>query len=311
MSNEGHEVLVLGAAALDMKVQAKTLAIEPRLSNPGVVRWSWGGVARNIAENLARLGAHPRLITAVGDDNAGQALVAQLHGVGINTEGTLVLPEQESAAYVGLHHLDGRLWVAFDDMEIIEAVTPGHLYRHRRFFKGTDMICIDANLSRHTLDTLFRLAQEYDVPVVADPTTPLLAPRLRPFLGELTAITPSRAEAEALLERSLPDAEALLEGARALVKLGVELAIITLGAEGLAYATPEESGRLPAFETEVVDPIGAGDALTAAVAFALMEELPSTEAVRLGLAAAAQTIICHETVCPYLDLEMLYDRLIV
>ncbi|MGC9357068.1 MAG: carbohydrate kinase family protein, partial [Anaerolineae bacterium] len=91
----------------------------------------------------------------------------------------------------------------------------------------------------------------------------------------------------------------------------VELAIITLGAEGLVYATTEESGRLPAFEAEVVDRVGAGDALTAAVAYGLMEGFDHLEAVRLGLAAAAQTIICKETVCPYLSLEILYDRLIV
>jgi pseudouridine kinase len=311
MNGEGYEVLVLGAAGLDMKVRSGTLAIEPGQSNPGQIRWGWGGVARNIAENLTRLGAHTRLVTAVGADESGRELLAQAHRLGIDTEGTLVVEGQETAAYVGVYHVDERLWVAFDDMAIIAALTPGHLYRHRRFFKQTDMICTDANLSERALETLFRLAQEYDVPIVVDPTTALLAPKLRPYLAQLTAITPNRQEAEALLQEPLPDDEALLYGARALARMGVELAIVTLGADGLVYATPEESGRLPAFEAEVIDPIGAGDALTAAIAYGLMEDLPPTEAVRLGLAAAAQTIICQETVCPTLNLETLYDRLVV
>ncbi|MFP4345382.1 MAG: carbohydrate kinase family protein [Anaerolineales bacterium] len=311
MNGESYEILVLGAACLDMKVRAKTLAIEPGHSNPGQIRWSWGGVARNIAENLTRLGAHTRLITAVGDDEAGRELLNQAHRIGIDTEGSLVVTGQETAAYVGVYHVDERLWVAFDDMAIIEALTPGYLYRHRRFFKQADMVCADANLSVRALETLFRLAQEYDVPIVVDPTTALLASKLRPYLAQITAITPNRQEAEALLQEPLPDDEALLYGARSLVKMGVELAIVTLGAAGLAYATSEESGRLPTFEAAIVDPIGAGDALTAALAYGLMEELAPTEAVRLGLAAAAQTIICQETVCPTLNLETLYERLVV
>ncbi len=62
---------------------------------------------------------------------------------------------------------------------------------------------------------------------------------------------------------------------------------------------------------EVVDVTGAGDALTAAVAYGLLEGMSPEETVRLGTAAAAQTIACHETVCPDLSLELLYERLVM
>lgn len=311
MSNGDHQVLLIGAAGIDMKVRASTLAIEPGQSNPGKIRWGWGGVARNIAENLGRLGVSVQLITAVGDDQAGKEILAQLHSVGVETDAAIIAEGRETAAYVGLHHLDGRLWAAFDDMQIIQEITPGHINRYRSLFKEAEMVCIDANLAPRTLETVFRLARTYDVPVCADPTTPLLAHRLQPFLTELLAITPNRREAEALLGDTLADDDALLQGARRLMQKGVNLAVITLGADGLSYATSEESGRLPAFQSEVVDPVGAGDALTAAVVYGLLEDFPPSEAVRLGLAGAAQTIICKETVCPYLSLELLYDKLIV
>ncbi len=311
MSYHEHRALVIGAAGLDVKVTPRTMAVELGRSNPGIIRRSWGGVARNIAENLAYLGAEVILITAVGNDAWGEHLLQHLVSVGVNVEYTLISDDHPTGTFVALHHSDGRPWVAFDDMAVIRQITPGHLHRHRRLFRTVDMVCIDANLSARTLQTLFRLAEQYGVPVCADPTAALLAHRLHPYLPNLAVITPDRDEAEALLGEPLPDDEAVIQGAQRLVRLGVDLAVITLGADGLAYATVEESGRLPALTTmDVTNPVGAGDALTAAVAYSLMEGISPEEAVRLGMAAATQTILCGETVCPTLSLENLYESLV-
>ncbi len=306
-----HEVLVIGSASVDVKVKVAENPLWAQ-SNPAPIRWGWGGVARNLAENLARLGVDVHLITALGDDLSGRQLLAHLHSVGIETNASLLIEDGKTAAYVALYQSEDDLWIAFDDMACIERITAGHLYRHRRLFKETEMICLDANLTPDALRTLFRLARRYDIPVCADPTSSLLAPRLRPYLDQLALLTPNRREAEAILGYALPDdEEALREGARQLTRMGVGLAVITLGARGLIYATPSESGHLPTFTHEVVDLTGAGDALTAATAYGLLEELPPSEAVRLGLAAAAQTIQSRETVCPELSLESLYEWLIV
>jgi pseudouridine kinase len=196
-------------------------------------------------------------------------------------------------------------------MDLIREITPGHIYRLRGLVKSVDMVCLDANLSARALETLFRLTRRYDIPVCVDPTTAALAPRLHSYLPDITVITPDKEEAEALLGAPFDTAEAISAGARRLVQLGVQLAVITLGADGLFYATSEESGRLPAFPVDIVDPIGAGDALTAAVAYGLLEDVSPEEAVRLGITAATQTVLCNETVCPTLSLEMLYERLVL
>ncbi|HOT93359.1 MAG TPA: carbohydrate kinase family protein [Anaerolineae bacterium] len=311
MSGAEHSVLVIGAAGLDVKVYPRDQAIEPAQSNPASLRWGWGGVARNIAENLARLGAEVHFVTAIGDDPLGHTLLQSLEALNIHTEDCIVVPGEPTCAYVALHHYDKRPWLAFEDMNTMRALTPGHIHRLRGLIKTVDMVCIDANLSARVLETLFRLTRHFGVPVCADPTTALLAPRLHPYLPDITVVTPSKEEAEALVGISLDTSEAVSAAARRLVQLGVQLAVITLGVEGLFYATSEESGRLPTQVLKVVDPVGAGDALTAAVAYGLLENMSPEEAVRLGLTAAAQTVMCHETVCPNLSLEMLYERLVL
>jgi pseudouridine kinase len=306
-----HRVLVVGAACLDMKVRPLDTPVSMGHSNPGEIRWGWGGVARNIAENLARLGAEVHLVTAVGNDKWGKDLLHQLAELGVNIDDCIISDENSTASYVALYQTGAQMWVAFDDMSVIRQITPGYIYRLRRLVRETDMICIDANIIPSCLKTLMRLASEYNVPVSVDPTAALLAHRLVPHLSSLYLITPNKSEAEALLGMKLHTDSDISEGARNLVRAGVDLAIITLGAEGLYYATTEESGRLPAFPVEVVDPTGAGDALTAAVAYGLLSGVSPGESVRLGMAAASQTLICKQTVCPTISLEDLYDRLVL
>jgi pseudouridine kinase len=78
---------------------------------------------------------------------------------------------------------------------------------------------------------------------------------------------------------------------------------------GVVYASDDGSGHIPAVQTEILDPTGAGDALTSTVIFALLNDIPFDEAVRLGLSAAALTLRSQGTTCKNLSLELLYDQL--
>jgi pseudouridine kinase len=304
-----QRVLVIGAAGLDIKGRALS-ALQPGTSNAGRVRRSLGGVARNVAENLARLDVNVTLLTAVGDDPAGRQIMQQAADCGVDTAPSLVVEGGRTGAYLAVLDEAGGLAVAIDDMSIVEQITPRYLNDHRRLFAEASMLAIDANLTPDALNTVFSLAARYKVPVCADPTSTALAGRLCPYLKGLHLIAPNVAEAAILAD--LPPArtqDQALDAARQLVSLGVDFAILTLADQGSAYATSEESGLLPAMRVEIVDPSGAGDALTAATIFAALNDIPTDEAVRLGLAAAALTLQSKESVNPELSLEKLYAQL--
>lgn len=303
-------VLVIGAAGLDLKGYAAG-ALRLGATNPGQVRRSVGGVARNIAENLARLGQPVFLISAVADDEAGRWVLERTRGAGVEVSHVAVVPQGRTGTYLAVLDEQGNLVVAVDDMGILETITPRYLQDRRSLFEQAAMVVLDANLSPAALRSAIRLARRCGVPVAADPTSPTLAMRLRPFLPELFLVTPNAAEAEALTGLPASNIDEALFAARYLTVLGVQVAIITMAEMGLVYAAGDLSGHIPALRTEIVDFTGAGDALTAAVIFALLHEIPVEEAVRLGVAAAALTLRSRETVSPELSLERLYEQLVI
>ena len=302
------QVVVIGAATIDTKGRVQTELL-PGTSTPGEIRVSVGGVARNVAENLARLGVSTALLSAVGDDSTGRRIMQRTQEGGVNTEHVVIQPQSRSAAYIAVLDQEGNPFVSVDDMEVIQAITPRYIYARRSVITQADMVVFDANLSPQTIASIMALTDKHGIRVCADPTSATLAPRLKPHLSQLYLITPNAAETETLCMRKA-DKRALAErAAKSLVKEGVSIAIVTLAELGVCYATSASSGHISAVKTDVVDFTGGGDALTAALIFGILHDFPIDEAVRLGIAAATLTLRCRDTVCPDISLDRIYDCL--
>jgi pseudouridine kinase len=308
----GDRILVIGATLLDVK--GKPFAgLEPGTSNPGQIRSSRGGTARNVAENLARLGADVSLISAIGKDDVGRQLMEQTADAGVDIELITVVPDHYTGIYMALLEEDGTLSVALDDTRVMNCITGQYIYQRRRLFREAAMVVFDGSLAPATIETIMRLADQYDVPVAADPSSARLANKLVPHLAGLHLVVPNEVEAATLcgLDYFGHDADASLDAARQLVRLGVNVGVVTLADFGLVYATSDENGAIPALYTEMVDSTGTGDAITSAIIFGMLNELPITECMRLGAAAAGLTVQTNQTVVPDLSLDMLYDHLVV
>jgi len=305
-------VLVIGATLLDVK--GKPVAgLDPATSNPANIRMTRGGTARNVAENLGRLGAEVVLITAVGNDVIGETILAQTADAGVNIDYALQDENGRTGAYMALLELSGSLSMALDDVRVMQMITPGYLDQNRKLFRDAALVMMDGSLTPDAMVTVARLAAKYKVPLCADPSSARLAYKLQPFLSQLHLVVPNELEAAELLEVDFfgHDPDNSLDLARLLVKAGVDNAIITLSNFGLDYATSDEVGYIPANYSQIVDNTGTGDAVTAAIMFGMVNDLPATEAIRLGAAAASITVQTGQTVVKDLSLDMLYDHLIV
>ncbi len=305
-------VLVIGAAGMDM-VGAIKESPSHIGSNPAGIRVSFGGVARNVAENLARLGQPVRLISAVGSDPVGHNLLTHTASAGVDVSACLELDNAATSSYLAVIQEDiGRI-MALDDMRVLSAITPAYLRQQAALFQGAAMVFVDANLQPAALKTVFSLARRAGAPVCADTTSTALAGRLAPHLEEIYLLTANGTEAS-VINPDTPEITGrftALQAVRQLVNRGVEIAIIPLAHFGVCYATSEISGHVPAVRTKVVDPTGAGDALTATVIFGRVNEMSIDEALRLGVTAASLILKYPGTVFPGLTLEKLYDELVI
>lgn len=305
-------VLVIGSAAVDVLSRVGK-EIQPGVSNPARIRMASGGVARNVAENLARLGQTVTLLTAVGDDEPGRQIIDSVAAVGVDVDHVAFIPDRPTASYLAVVGEHGELQFALDDMRITRALNAECINERADLFKEASMLFVDANLPRETLKAAITLARKANIPVAADPTSVSLAPRLMPFLSHVNLVVPNLPEAEVLCASPIDvddDAE-LAAAAKCLVGQGVEIAIITLAEKGLVYATSETSGQIRAIRTRIVDPTGGGDALTAAVIFALLNNIHLDDAMRLGISAATLTLQHMGAVLPTLSLQLLYDELVI
>jgi len=304
-------VLAIGAAGLDM-VGVLSEPVTERLSNPASIRFSFGGVARNVAENLARLGHPVRLATAVGEDPFGSDLLEHTASCGVDVSPSIHVEGHDTGSYLAVYDQDGTLQMALEDMQVLQALTPAYIRELEPLFEDSSLIFVDANLPPKTLKVLFQQARRLKVPVCADTTSVVLAERLLPYLKYLFLLSTNSKEASVLTNHThdVTGRASALEVSRFFVNQGVEVVLIALAAFGVVYATSETSGHVPAIRTKVVDPTGAGDALTATTLFGLLNDIPLDDCVRMGVTAASMVLKHTGPVYPGISLESLYDQLI-
>jgi len=263
-------------------------------SNPGAVRVSSGGVGRNIAENLARLGIETQLVTALGGDANAAELERGCRLVGIGMEYTLVASELPGSLYLAILDDAGEMELAMNDMRALALLTPNALTDRREALDGAALVVADANLSA---DSLGWLVGECTTPILLDPVSAAKAAHARGILGSLAALKCNALEAATLLEVAEPRSKAQIEyAAEKLLARGVGTVYLTADRVGVCFATGEQLGWLDPPHCRVVNATGAGDAFTAGVAAAMLDGKDAAACAAYGTAMAGIALGSDDTV---------------
>ncbi|NUQ99618.1 MAG: carbohydrate kinase family protein [Streptomyces sp.] len=248
------------------------------------IRMTAAGTAGGTALTLAKLGAQVRTAGAIGTDPTGDLLVQLLDRAGIDTgllvrridtsTSASVLPIRPNGDRPSLHLLGANITYGLDDVPWDAVAEATHLHLGGPELIGAD---VAARILAH--------AKEHDVVTSVD----LLAPG---ELGTFDQIEPLLPHVDYLLPNDdqvlgFSEEQDLVTGAKKLLAAGAGLVAVTRGGDGVLLVTAEGTETVPAFEVDVVDTTGCGDAFSAGFLRGIGLGRTPREAAVLGSAAAA------------------------
>ncbi|MBT2688462.1 winged helix-turn-helix transcriptional regulator [Bacillus sp. ISL-47] len=297
---ERKEVLCIGGANVDRKIQT-TGQLQYETSNPAESSQSSGGVARNIAENLGRLGCDVGLMTVVGDDPEGGWLLEYTKAFADITP-SQSLPGFTTGTYTAVLGHDGEMAVALADMTIYENVTKDFVEKKWGYLASSEMVILDTNYPPEVLKQIIARCYEENIPLCI---TPVSAPKIKNLPKNLNGVTwliANKDEAEALTGMKISSEGDFFKAAEKIMKKGVEKVVISRGDKGLIYYTNEgEAGVLLAPKVNVAEVTGAGDSLVSGVIFGHLKGLGTEDACKIGMTCSMLALQSLETVNPNLN----------
>jgi pseudouridine kinase len=298
--------VVVGGAAWDIKARSLAAA-RLHTSNPAVVTRTPGGVGRNIAEGLARLGGRVHLVAAVGTDPAGRELLARTADAGVYVDRVVESPHP-TGSYLAALDASGELVIGLSDFAATDAMDVAALSNAQELIGRAAVVVVDANIPVDVAAWVLGVTAARGVQVVLEPVSVAKAARVAPLLTAdrpVFAVTPNVDELGALAGRDLADSEdEIVAAARALQARGVGHVWVSRGDEGSLLVGPERTLAIPAVPARVDDVTGAGDALTAGFVHGLLRGDDPEVAARRGHLAAALTVASSHTVRPDLGVAI-------
>lgn len=306
---EANRIACLGGATIDRKYLTHG-PLRFGTSNPVEGRRSFGGVARNVAENLARLGVSVSLATMVGDDENGRALIRHLQHQGVDTAGVIVAAGRSTGEYAALLGPDHELFLGIADMDIFDAITIADLERLWPHLASAAWVFADCNLPAPVLAALVARRRGARFRLAVDPVSAPKAERLPRELDGIDLLFLNTDEAEAYFNAVHGRAAATAEAAAAALRdAGAATVILTQGASGLLVDSAGCRTAIPAVPATAMDVTGAGDALIAGTLYRMLSGDDHVAAARIGALLAALTTETEATVHPQLSTHYLADSM--
>lgn len=299
---KSKELIVIGGAIMDIMGFPNDKLI-PYDSTPGKLRMAPGGVGRNIAENLVKLGVPVSLITAFGDDHFSSLMIKKAAAIGLDVSQSLFLKNRQAAIHLAIldHHREMAIGLA--GLDIFEELNPENIDHLLPLINTSDFTILETNLPEETI--VFLLKNCSGTKFFLDAVSAKMAMKVKGTIGVFHTIKVNRQEAEALTGTSIQTDDELERACGWFLGKGVKQVFLTLGPEGVFYDDGRHSGRLSPVPVSAVNTTGAGDAFMAGLVYAAREKLSIVECALWGVACAQIAILHENAVNPALNESLL------
>lgn len=260
MENGEAEPVMIGGMVLDIQATS-SLPPHPRTTCPGKVHYVLGGVARNIAECMWKLGAKPFMISAVGVDMAGEMLLEHWRSAELSTAGIRKHQDVSTATVCHILDVEGEVAAGVASLDSIERhLTPQWIQQFKQKLGSAPLMMIDANLSIPALEASCQIAVELNVPVWFEPVSIAKSKRIASIAEYITFSSPNEDELIAManalssenffhpIDKKEYSGYALLQllkpAISVLLQKGIKIVVLTIGSEGVFLCSKGDPSTL-------------------------------------------------------------------
>ena len=307
-------IVVIGAVFVDIKGYPESSFI-PSGRNAGRVEQVHGGVARNVAEDIANCELRPTFVSLVDNSGTGEDVIRKLNNHKVNTD-HIRRVRNGMGTWLAVFDVDGDVAAAISkrpDLLPIADILEDH---GDEIFSNADSIVIEIDIDKEIVKQTFRLAKKYNKKVFAVVANMGIALERRDFLQSIDCFVCNKQEVGMLFsddytEKSKEEMVEIIS--RKVMAAQIPSMIVTMGADGAVYADKLGlKGYCPARRVDVKDTTGAGDSFCAGVAIGLTYGKTLAESCEIGAHLAASVIVTSENVCPrFLPRELGLDMDVV
>lgn len=293
-------IVVIGTVFVDVKGFPEGRYI-PNGRNAGRIEEVHGGVARNVAENIANIELKPTFLSLVDESGSAKAVVAKLQRHKINTDYVKVTPDGMGTWLAVFDHT-GEVVASISKRPNLAPMVELIRENGDAIFAGCDSIAIEIDIDKEIVKEVLAFAKKYNKPVYALISNMSIALERRDFIKQTDCFVCNQQEAEMFFyeDYSKMTPEEMAKMLADKVKgAGIKAMVVTMAEKGAAYATGAgEYGVCPAKEVAVVDTTGAGDAFFSGVTVGLTYGKTLAEACEIGSRISAAVICTTENTCP-------------
>ena len=287
-----EKVICIGAAHWDIIGISQSLQ-KVGADVPGIITRELGGVALNVANALAGFSANPVLLSAVGTDEAGNALIEAINAKGVGTDFIYRNKEALTDSYIAIEGPD-CLFAAVADArclessgeKIIEPLLDGSLGSLSNPYDGR--LVIDGNLTNELLEAIANRSEFSKARICLASASPEKIERFQPFLGKPNVtFYVNLEEASRLCNTRFMDT---IQAGQELFASGASQVLVTNGAELVTYVNSYGLISKKPPEVDMKRITGAGDMLLAAHIAAGLRGYSQEKALTFALEMAASHI---------------------
>ena len=280
----GQSIVVVGSSNIDLIVRLSHLPKPGETVGNGELSRAHGGKGANQAVAAARAGAPVSFISAVGQDEFGQLMIKDFRQNNINTDYVRQIP--------GVPTGTAQIWVDAQGENSIavapganQYLTPDYIDECRILLSGAELILLQLEIPLETVEYVIDFASSLGKKVMlnAAPAQQLVRRHIKP----LHSLVVNETEAAMISGMPVVSQQDVEAAAEALLQMGAEMIVITLGAQGAFYKTRREQQLVEAYPVKPVDTTAAGDVFCGVLAAELMRMKKPAEAIRYANAAAA------------------------